>query len=88
MQRLILEVQPWLEFGTNWCHAINHVDRRRLNLKMSPMGDKRIAMTKFEWTPKREKAAIALAAGYTQREAAEQAGVARATRKCSCVKVR
>lgn len=36
-------------------------------------------MTKFEWTPKREKAAVALAAGYTQREAAEQAGVARAT---------
>lgn len=33
----------------------------------------------FEWTEKREAVAVALAAGYTQRQAATRAGVARAT---------
>ena len=33
----------------------------------------------FKWTPKREKAALALASGYTNEEAAEAAGVAERT---------
>jgi DNA-binding XRE family transcriptional regulator len=33
----------------------------------------------FKWTPKREKAALALASGYTNEEAAEVAGVAERT---------
>lgn len=33
-------------------------------------------MSQFKWTPKREKAALALAQGYTIPEAAEYAGVA------------
>ena len=32
-------------------------------------------MSVFKWTPKKEKAVIALSSGHTQAEAAEQAGV-------------
>jgi len=36
-------------------------------------------MTDFHWTPKRQRAAMILAQGYTQAEAAAQAGVTRRT---------
>jgi len=32
-------------------------------------------MSVFKWTPKRQRAALALAQGYTEQESAEQAGV-------------